>query len=171
MIYVSTISTPKNTSYTSPVKTILEVTKGLIWLIEVEYPSGCCGLLKLQIFHQSYQLFPATPLEALRGDNVTLRYDDCYVVSSQPFELSIITWNEDTIYDHTVQVRIGLASTEAFMSRFMPSVTWDKFAEALAKATSEQEQLKEQSLKVIQEELPETEPMPPSGETLSERGL
>jgi len=150
MIYISTITTSANTAKANAKKTIFEITRGLIWRIEVEFPAGCCGLMHVQIFDGLYQVFPATPTESLRGEAVTAGYDDLYLKDAAPFDLTIKTWNTDETYDHTIQVRIGLASYEAFMSRYMPSVTWDKFSEMLTKVAAEQETLKDEQIEKIQ---------------------
>jgi len=155
MIYISTITTEANRAKGSAKKTILEITKGLIWRIEVEFPAGCCGLVHLQIFDGLYQVFPATPGESLRGEAVTAGYDDLYLKNAAPFDLTIKTWNTDETYRHTIQVRIGLASYEAFMSRYMPSVTWDKFNELLTKVAAEQETLKDEQIEKIQKMIAE----------------
>lgn len=160
MIYVSTITTPANTAQTSAIETDMILTKGLIYMIEVEFPAGCSGFTKVQILDGNYQLFPATPGEYMRGDNVTARYDDSYLKFTAPYKLKIITWNEDDTYPHTVQIRVGMASSEAFMARFMPSITWDKFAEALAQAQQQQEKQVNEAIQNLQETLPPQENPP-----------
>jgi len=155
MIYISTITTEANTAKSDAKQTIFEITSGLIWRIEVEFPAGCCGLIHVQIFDGLYQLFPATPGESLRGEGATSGYDDLYLKDAAPFELTVKTWNLDETYDHTIQVRIGMASYEAFMSRYMPSVTWDKFNELLTKVAAEQEQIKDEQIEKIQKMIAE----------------
>lgn len=150
MIYSANITTPANTLEVNSVETILEVNKGLIFMIETEFPAGCCGLVHMQIFDSNYQLFPATPGESMRGDNVLAKYDDLYLKNSAPFKFTIKTWNLDEVYDHTIQVRIGIAITEAFMSRYMPSISWDKFSESLKQAAEQQEQIKQESISKIE---------------------
>ncbi len=144
MIYMATITIPKETSETDPLRTVMEINKGLIWRIETEFPAGSVGLVHLQIFDGSYQLFPATPGESMRGDNITIGYDDLYLKKVAPFELSIKTWNDDETYPHTLQVRIGMATSEAFMSRYMPSISWKKFQVTLSQAAIEQEKIKQE---------------------------
>lgn len=153
MIYSATITLQPNTTEESAVKTVLEINKGLIWRIEVEFPAGCCGLVHLQIFDCSYQVFPATPDESLRGENVIVGYDDLYLKNAAPYELTLKIWNDDEAHEHTIQVRIGMATTEAFMSRYMPSITWDKFADTMARAAEQQEEMKAEAIKKLQQEI------------------
>jgi len=154
MIYVKTITTNLNTSKDNPLETVMTITKGLIFMIEVEFPAGCSGLVHIQILDGGYQLFPATPGEYLRGDNANVRYDDTYLKMSAPYVFKIITYNEDTVYNHTVQIRIGIASTEAFMARYLPNITWDKFAETLAQAQEQQQTQIAQTVAEIRDIVP-----------------
>lgn len=139
MIYSATITTDANTSEANAKETDVVVNKGLLWMIEFEFPAGCSGLVHAQIYDGLYQLFPATPGENMRGDGIFAKYEDLYFKNTAPFIFKIKTWNTDELYNHTIQVRFGFATTEAFMSRYMPSVTWDKFAEVLARTSEQQE--------------------------------
>ena len=87
MIYVKTITTEANTTIDNLPETVMTITKGLIFMIEVEFPAGCTGLVHIQILDGGYQLFPATPGEFLRGDNANVRYDDTYLKMAAPYEL------------------------------------------------------------------------------------
>lgn len=98
-------------------------------------------------------MYPATLGETFSSDGAIIGFDDLYFKSSEPFEFIIEGWNEDTAWDHTIQVRIAMASSEAFMSRYMPSLQWEKFREAMALAAAEQEKAKADQLKQLQSDL------------------
>lgn len=153
MIYASTITTAANTAEKSIPDVILKVTSGLIWLFEVDFPPGCCGLHHIQIFDGSYQVLPSTPGESLHGDNVTMQFNDLYLKAGAPFELKIRTWNLDDTFPHIVQVRVGQASSKAEISRYMPAVAWENFEMLMAETLASQEALRklqlEESLKKI----------------------
>lgn len=153
MIYASTITTAVNTAEKSIPDVILKVTSGLIWLFEVDFPPGCCGLHHIQIFDGSYQVLPSTPGESLHGDNVKMQFDDLYLKQSAPLELKIRTWNEDDTWDHTTQIRIGIASTRAEMSRYVPMFAWENFEMLMVETLASQEALRklqlEESLKKL----------------------
>ena len=142
MIFTASITTDRNTSEANAKVTDLKVTKGLIWLVEVEFPAGCCGLCHLQIFDGNYQLFPSTPGNSIHSDGAVLSYDDLYLKNAAPFYLNFKTWNLDETWSHTLQIRIGIASTEAAMSRYMPSLSWDKFTKSMTDFAAQQEALK-----------------------------
>jgi len=149
MIYSTAITTLSGGSEGSATRTIIKITKGLIWLLEVDFPAGCVGLVHVQLFDGNYQLLPASPGKNLSGDGQLLRYDDSYLKESAPFELTLVTWKEDELWDHHIQVRIGVASSRLFMARYLPSVGWADFAKELARARQTQEAQKVESIEAI----------------------
>ena len=149
MIYSSLITTSAKGSKATATRTPLRITSGLIWLLEVDFPPGCVGLVHVQIFDGGYQLLPGSPGETLSGDGRLLRYDDLYLKTAAPFELTIVTWNEDELWDHNIQVRVGLASTRLFMARYMPSIGWEDFTAAMEAARVSQEEVKAQQTEEI----------------------
>ena len=146
MVYSVSITTTAATAKTDAKRTVLKVGKGLVYKIEVEFPPGCCGLLHSLIFDGSYQVYPASPDDSFHSDAGVISFDDCYLKMGAPFEFVIETWNLDDTFDHKIQVRVGMASSEAFMSRYMPSITWEKFQSTLAKAAIDQEAMKQKAI-------------------------
>ena len=153
MIYTSSITTEAATAEGSIPDVTIKITPGLIWLFEVDFPPGCCGLLHVQIFDGSYQVMPATPGESLHGEAVTLRFDDLYLKQAAPFELKIRTWNDDATWLHATQVRIGVASTKAEMSRYMPAFAFDDFEKLLSEMLISQETLRQLQLEAAIKEI------------------
>jgi len=143
MIYSSTITTDAGTAEGAKPDVTLVVTSGLIWLFEVDFPPGCCGLQHVQLFDGSYQVLPATIGESLHGDSVTMRFDDLYFKQAAPFELKIRTWNLDDTWDHTIQVRIGQASSRAEMSRYIPAFAWENFEKLMIESVTRQEEIRQ----------------------------
>ncbi len=146
MIYAASITTDAGTAEGAKTDVILQLTSGLIWMFEVDFPPGCCGLLHVQIFDGLYQVLPASMGESLHGDNVTMRFDDLYFKQAAPFEVKIRTWNEDEIWPHTTQVRVGLAASRAEMSRYMPALSFEDFEKMLAEAIAGQEVIRQLQL-------------------------
>jgi hypothetical protein len=139
MVYAATITLPAGGSQADPVTHLLSIAPGLIWLFECDFPPGCCGLAHVQVFDGSYQVFPATPNESFHGDAAPVHLDDLYMKSSPPNELVIKGWNEDEEWDHTLQIRVGVAMTRAEMSRYMPALAWENFEKLLAEMVAAQE--------------------------------
>ena len=121
MVYSKYISTPANTALASPVRTEIRVTKGLVYKVEFYFPPGPSGLMGAAVFDGLYQAWPSTVGEYFASDDETISFDDLYVKESPPFSFQCFTYNLDTAFAHSVGVRIGLVSDEAFMARFLPN--------------------------------------------------
>lgn len=145
MIFSSTISTPKSTLITAPVRTVLKLSKGLIYVVETYLPPGSSGLLHVQIFDASYQVWPTTRGESFRGDNLAFKYDDLYMMDSEPFQLLIITWNEDDTFSHDCFVHVGLVSKAEYIARFLPLMQVDAMQKMFEQILAEQEARKTQT--------------------------
>jgi len=153
MIYSASITTEAKTGECSIPDVILHLTAGLIWMFEVDFPPGCCGLLNVQLFDGSYQVLPATIGESLHGDAVTLHFDDLYFKTIAPFELRIRTWNLDDTWGHSTQVRIGLAASRTEMSRYIPALSFEDFEKMLAESMAAQELIKQSQLEAAIKQL------------------
>jgi len=143
MVFSSPISTAAGVSEASAILTRIRVCRGLVYKMEVDFPPGSQGLLHIQIYDGSYQVLPASPGKSLVGDNRLLSYDDLYLKQAAPYEFVVKTWNLDDTYQHSVQIRIAMALSEAFMSRYMPSIQWEKFASTLRRAQGEEKKERE----------------------------
>ena len=149
MIYTASITTDAGTAEGAKEDVTLQITSGLIWMFEVDFPPGCCGLLHVQIFDGLYQVLPASTGESLHGDNITARFDDLYFKQAAPFELKIRTWNADETWSHAIQVRVGLAASRAEMSRYMPALSFEDFEKMLADSIAQQEAIRQLQLETL----------------------
>lgn len=131
MIYIADITTPANTLQDSPKKTVLQVTKGLVYKLEIAFPPGSRGLLSCYINDGNYQVWPVGYGSVFRGDNSKIVFDDTYLKLLPPYQFSIFTYNLDELYEHNLIFRLGLVSQEIFMARFLPTYTYDHFIRLL----------------------------------------
>lgn len=146
MIYTANITTVKNTAVTSLKRTVLHVTKGLVYKVEFYFPSGSAGLMGAAVFDGLFQVWPSTVGEFFHSDDETIGFDDMYLKEAAPYQLDIYTYNTDDTYDHAVAVRVGLVSKEVFLARFMPTKGYDYLVELTAKLAAEQtEQARQQA--------------------------
>lgn len=157
MIYSTSITTAAKGTEKNATRTTIKITKGLIWLMEIDFPAGCVGLVHAQLFDGKYQLLPASPGKNLSGDGQLLRYDDSYLKEAAPFELTLVSWNEDELWTHNIQVRIGVASSRLFMARYLPSVGWEDFAKEMEKARAGQRALMVSQTKALLKEIEQPE--------------
>jgi len=139
VIYTANISTLKDTAQTALKRTVLHVTKGLVYKVEFYFPSGSAGLMGVAVFDGGFQCWPSTVGEFFNSDDETIRFDDMYLKESAPYQFDIYTYNDDDTYDHSVAVRVGLVSKEVFLARFMPTVGYDYLAQLLEKMSLEKE--------------------------------
>ena len=143
MIYSIKVTTPAGSLKTES----LFVTKGLVYRIELMFPPGSGGMLKVAIFRGASQVWPLPPGEVFDGDYMLITFEDLYVVESQPYIFTIRTDNQDEKYEHEVTVRIGLVSSTVFMARFLPNLAVDmqkNMWQELIKAAAEEKELIEE---------------------------
>lgn len=139
MIYAYDITTPKVGEEGNPKRTRLKVTKGLVYQVEIEFPPGPLGLCHVSIWDGGHQVWPSNPDFDFHGDNGMIMFPDTYLKLAEPYEFTAVTWNEDDTYEHTIHIRLGMASNEVFMARYLPSISFDKMLEVLKQTQSEQE--------------------------------
>jgi len=104
--------TPANTTETSPVKTKMKLTAGVIHYVEFMFPAGCVGLAHARVKHFGAPLWPRNIDGNLKGDNLVIRFSEVYELKPGNNTLELYTWNEDDTYSHTVTCRIGLLRKE-----------------------------------------------------------
>lgn len=138
MIYVENITTDANTSETALQKTVMSVASGLVYRVEIQFPPGPYGLLKVKICDGGHQLWPSKNGEYFKGDSCTLSFDDLYIKDVHPLSFDIYTYNEDDTYDHEVIIRLGLVSAEVYMARFLPRIGYEDFVKMLKRLSDEQ---------------------------------
>lgn len=151
MIYSANITTLKDTFQASPKKTTLKLTKGLVYKLEVDFPSGSAGLMGVAIFDGGLQVWPSNVGQWFTGDNTKLSFEDVYLKEAAPFLFTIWTYNEDDTYNHLVIVRIGLVSNKVFMARFLPHLSYEFFEDMLVRLQKEQVERAEQQKQAITE--------------------
>ena len=139
MIYMADVTTPVGATEEAPHRTVLKVTKGLVYKFHLYMPHGAMGMHYVQVYDGSFQLWPTTTGRAFRGDGIQVDWDDIYFKSSEPFEFQIRTWNTDTVYEHGVIIGVGMVSEEAFMARYLPGMSWEKMTEFLKQLQATQE--------------------------------
>ncbi len=121
----------------------------MVYKVEFDFPPGSAGLLGCAVFDGGYQVWPSSLGRWFTGDSIVIGFDDVYLKESAPYSFNIFTYNTDDTYDHLVNVRIGLVSSEIFMARFLPSMAYKEFAEALLQIQRDQRALAEQQQQEI----------------------
>ena len=102
MYYFQEITVPANTTEASPQRTVLKVTAGIAREQWVMFPDGCYGLTHIQIRHHGWQVWPWDPRQSFHWNDYVFHIQDRYPFTAEPYEMVILTWNLDDVYDHTV---------------------------------------------------------------------
>ena len=109
MIYVQPLDIPANTPASLPLTATMQLSSGTITLVAIQFPSGVNALAHLQIWNGLHQLFPTNQNGDFATGAETIVWDEDEVIDQPPFQLTLIGWNLDTVYDHTITTRIAMA--------------------------------------------------------------
>jgi hypothetical protein len=112
------------------------ITLGLLYHFEIYFPPGPSGLLHIQLYDGSHQIFPANEGTDYIGDNVTITVEDLYPKLSAPDELQIWAWNEDDTFTQTAIVRFSILPPDAFSARFSPQLASDQLQQIITLLTA-----------------------------------
>lgn len=115
MYYQATITTPAQTPADIPLITTLLLARGLITRIIVGFAPGACGLCHIQLKDKGWQICPWSLGEDLAWDDYVYDMSTHYEMMAEPYEVTIISWNEDDSYEH--QVFVGVEITEGDIVR------------------------------------------------------
>jgi len=155
MIYAATINTLVGKTQSSPERSILKVTSGLVYRVEFSFPPGSAGLLGVAVFDGSYQVWPSTVGQWFCGDGIVIGFEDVYLKQSAPYEFTIVTYNDDTEYSHSLSVRTGMVSKDIFMARFLPHLSYKYFETMLDNLRKSQtEQADQQRREILEDPFP-----------------
>jgi hypothetical protein len=104
MDFVKYINTPKNTKATDPLITKIKLTKGRLTGGFLYFPAGPAGTLRFLAKVGRHQIIPFNAGESYRLDDCVIPFHFNIWLRSTPFEISCITWNASTLYDHALTV-------------------------------------------------------------------
>lgn len=109
MFYEYPLTIPAKTLEVAPVTADLGLVKGLISYVEISFPPGCAGLAKVQIKHKLRQVWPTNQDGYFCDDDYRIHFVEDYPLPETPYTLSLVGWNDDDTYPHTVIFRFGLS--------------------------------------------------------------
>jgi len=103
------IDVPADTAEEEPVEQHLKLTYGVITKIEVKFPVGCNGLVKVRLDRGGVlNILPWNPDEWCTGDDESVSYNKHLPLDDTPFSLNVTACSPGTTYDHTVTVRVEI---------------------------------------------------------------
>jgi len=84
----------------------LILTAGVITSVDIKFPAGCHGLVKVRIKHWESPLVPLSRGEWVTGDDETVKAQMYFELPKGPYELKFQGCSPGTAYAHTITVRI-----------------------------------------------------------------
>jgi len=108
MFFAWDITVPADTPEDDPLERDLKLTKGVINRIDIKFPAGCHGLVKVRLLRYGSQLIPLSRGEWLTGDGETVPTEVYYEILEEPYMLRFVGCSPGTQYEHTVTVRVSV---------------------------------------------------------------
>jgi hypothetical protein len=112
MFYEQRITILPNTTEVIPVTETLNVHPGILKRVQIVFPPGCCGLAHLQVKYLDRIVYPANINSDISGDGESIEFEEDIILNDVPFEFTLVGWNEDDTYPHTIIVRMQILSEE-----------------------------------------------------------
>ena len=108
MIYVFDFETAITYGKSNKLKTVLGLSKGVTYKVDIVFPPGPAHLLHVQIRDALHPVWPTNEDVDFAGDNHTITFEDEYPIIEPPYQLTAYTWNLDDTHVHRVIIRIGI---------------------------------------------------------------
>ena len=102
------LSIPKNTAILDYVSIELVVPVSMSEKIWIEFPSGCAGLVGVQLWHGTEQIFPLPSGVWFKSNGFVFGFRLTHLFDRDPFTIQIRGYNLDDTYQHTVWISIEL---------------------------------------------------------------
>ena len=120
MFFAWDVLIPANTAEASPKTQILKLSKGVITRVDVKFPAGCHGMVRVRLFRYEHQLIPLTGGEWVTGNAESVPTEGYYELVEDPPQLKVVGCSPGASYNHTVTVRIQVLPKA--VATFMPLI-------------------------------------------------
>lgn len=105
MLYDYELVIPSLTLSTAPVSAEVIVGPGRIVRVEIQFPTGCGGLVHVRVKRWGHQLWPTNPDNWMASHGWIVTWDDDVDVSQPPLTVLIEGYNEDDTFQHVITFR------------------------------------------------------------------
>jgi len=112
MFYAWDITVTAGTAEVSPKEQILKLTKGVITRIDIKFPPGVHGLVKVRLLRYESQLIPLSGSEWVTGDGEAVTTEGYYEMDETPAQLKFVACSPNATYNHTITVRVSIDPPE-----------------------------------------------------------
>lgn len=113
MLYEYALTIAANTAESSPATLDAPLAPGTVVRVGVQFPSGCVGLVHVQIWRSEHQVWPGNLDGDISAEGQEVSWLEDYDLDDEPFGFSLRGWNGDDSYSHTVTFRFALLSLGA----------------------------------------------------------
>jgi hypothetical protein len=113
MLYEFAYSVAANTAKADADEYHLQLTTGIVYRVEVQFPNGCAGLTHCQLEHDGASFIPTNPSGSLASDGHAINIDEEYELTEGRTIITAILWNDDDTFYHTIYIRINILRGEA----------------------------------------------------------
>lgn len=105
----------------------VEICRGVIRRFYRMFPDGCAGMVHLQVYHQTRQIFPTTPGQSYIGDGSEILGDSSVEIDEPEYVLELRGWSPGTVYPHVLYVEfyiepVRVAVPTPLTSVYVPGV-------------------------------------------------
>ncbi len=122
MIYETRLTIPANTTQAQAVETDVSIHPGTVTVLEILFPTGCAGLVHVQILHWVRQIWPSNPNSDFTGNGDPMTFAEDYEVLDPPFFFTVRGWNTDELYPHTPIVRFQITPKQVGLLRSLANL-------------------------------------------------
>lgn len=112
MFYNFAITVLANTLESAPKEQEMKLTAGVIQEVNILFPPGLDGMVKLRIMEGGHQFLPTNPEGYFATDNEVIVIPGQYYELKEPYTLKAVAYSPDTTYNHTIDVRIDVIRPE-----------------------------------------------------------
>lgn len=116
MLFEWQIDVASNTTKAIPVEQDLLLAHGIITWVSIFFPPGCHQMVKCAIFHREHQIFPSRSDEVIAGNASPVEWTEYYEMYQPPYDLKARLWSPNTVYAHTITVRIAVLPRKAIIA-------------------------------------------------------
>ncbi len=108
MLFDFDLIIPHGTLQGNPIVLLAKLTRGKLKQIRILFPPGPATLVYVVVRHNLHQLMPANPEGNINFDDSVIVSQLEYDLIDSPYELSMIGWSPDAVYDHTITFQFDL---------------------------------------------------------------
>ena len=115
-VFHGTLKIPAQTPLDRPERVFVEMEPGRVIQVTIFFPWGHAGLTGLQIWKGGSQIFPFPDGAWLIGNDQTYVYPLNVMLDEEPAGLTLVGYNEDEYFDHTIYVTFAVVSLRSLIS-------------------------------------------------------